>query len=85
MGIVDIVLGVIVAAIVGGLVGRNRDLHGSPRPCAGRAAPGAACGTASWGGVVGGVVLAFLLILFGGRLDDVSERWRRNGSGGPDE
>jgi hypothetical protein len=29
--------------------------------------------------------VAFLLLLFGGRLEDLSERWWRNVPGGPDE
>jgi hypothetical protein len=31
------------------------------------------------------VVLAFLVLLFGGRLEDLSARWWRDVSGGPDE
>jgi putative Mg2+ transporter-C (MgtC) family protein len=137
MDIVDIVLRVVVAAVVGGLIGLNRDLHGKPTgvrtlglvglgsavavlavagddsAAASRviqgivtgigflgagviirrmekgqvhglttaasvwltAALGAACGTGAWRVVVVGVVVTFLVLLLGGRLEDLSERW----------
>jgi putative Mg2+ transporter-C (MgtC) family protein len=137
MGIIDIVLRVLVATVVGALVGLNRDLHGKPTgvrtlglvglgsalavlavagddsAAASRviqgivtgigflgagviirrmekgqvhglttaasvwltAALGAACGTGAWRVVVVGVVLAFLVLLLGGRLEELSEQW----------
>jgi putative Mg2+ transporter-C (MgtC) family protein len=135
MDIVDIVLRVVVAAVVGALVGLNRDLHGKPtgvrtlglvglgsalavlavagddsaaasrviqgivtgigflgagviiRPMAKgqvhglttaasvwlTAALGAACGVGAWKLVVVGVPVAFLVLLFGRRLEKLSE------------
>lgn len=138
MDIVDIVLRVVVAAIVGGLIGLNRDLHGKPtgvrtlglvglgsalvviavggsddNAAASRviqgivtgigflgggviirrmekgqvhglttaasvwltAALGAACGVGAWRVIVVGVPATFLVLLFGGRLEKLSERW----------
>jgi putative Mg2+ transporter-C (MgtC) family protein len=137
MDIVDIVLRVVVAAVVGGLIGLNRDLHGKPTgvrtlglvglgsalavlavygndsAAASRviqgivtgigflgagviirrmekgqvhglttaasvwltAALGAACGVGAWRVVVIGVPVAFLVLLFGGRVEELSERW----------
>jgi len=138
MDIVDIVLRVVVATVVGALVGLNRDLHGKPtgvrtlglvglgsalavlavaggddNAAASRviqgivtgigflgagviirrmekgqvhglttaasvwltAALGAACGTGAWRVVVVGVVLTFLVLLLGGRLEELSEQW----------
>lgn len=136
MGIIDIVLRVVVAAVVGGLVGLNRDLHGKPtgvrtlglvglgsalavlavggdNAAASRviqgivtgigflgagviirrmekgqihglttaasvwltAAFGAACGVGAWKVVVIGVPVAFLVLVFGGRLERLSEQW----------
>jgi putative Mg2+ transporter-C (MgtC) family protein len=137
MDIVDIVLRVVVAAVVGGLIGLNRDLRGKPTgvrtlglvglgsalavlavygndsAAASRviqgivtgigflgagviirrmekgqvhglttaasvwvtAALGAACGVGAWRVVVIGVPVAFLVLLFGGRVEKLSERW----------
>jgi putative Mg2+ transporter-C (MgtC) family protein len=145
MDIVDIVLRVVVAAVVGGLIGLNRDLRGKPtgvrtlglvgvgsalavlvvsgsgdsaaasrviqgivtgigflgagviiRPMAkGRvhglttaasvwltAALGAACGAGAWKVVVVGVAVAFVVLLFGRRLERLSERLL---AGAPDD
>lgn len=133
----DIVLRVIAAAVIGALVGLNRDLHGKPtgvrtlglvglgsalavlavygddsaaasrviqgivtgigflgggviiRPMAKgqvhglttaasvwlTAALGAACGVGAWRVVVTGVPVTFLVLVFGGRLEKLSERW----------
>jgi putative Mg2+ transporter-C (MgtC) family protein len=135
MDIVDIVLRVVVAAVVGALIGLNRDLHGKPtgvrtlglvglgsalavlavagddsaaasrviqgivtgigflgagviiRPMAKgqvhglttaasvwlTAALGAACGVGAWRLVAVGVPVAFLVLLFGRRLEKLSE------------
>lgn len=148
MDIVDVVLRVVVAAVVGGLLGLNRDLHGKPtgvptlglvgigsalavlavaggtdnaaasrviqgivtgigflgagviiRPAARTrvhglttaacvwltATLGAACGVGDWRVVAVGVVVAFLLLLFGKRLEDLSHHVPRDASGRPDE
>jgi putative Mg2+ transporter-C (MgtC) family protein len=148
MDIVDVVLRIVVAAVVGGLIGLNRDLHGKPtgvptlglvglgsalavlavagsgdaaaasrviqgivtgigflgagviiRPMAKgqvhglttaasvwlTAALGAACGVGAWRIVVIGVAMAFLLLLFGKRLEDLSHDVSRGASGEPDE
>jgi len=148
MDIVDIVLRVVVAAVVGGLVGLNRDLHGKPTgvPTLGlvglgsalavlavagsgdsaaasrviqglvtgigflgagviirraaqarvhglttaacvwlTAALGAACGVGAWRVVVIGVPVAFLLLLFGKRVEDFSHYIWRDAAGEPDE
>jgi putative Mg2+ transporter-C (MgtC) family protein len=136
MDIVDIVLRVVVAAVVGALIGLNRDLHGKPtgvrtlglvglgsalavlavagddsaaasrviqgivtgigflgagviiRPMAKgqvhglttaasvwlTAALGAACGVGAWKLVAVGVPVAFLVLLFGRRLEKLSEQ-----------
>jgi putative Mg2+ transporter-C (MgtC) family protein len=138
MDIVDIVLRVVVAAVVGALIGLNRDLRGKPtgvrtlglvglgsalavlavagggdNAAASRviqgivtgigflgagvivrrmekgqvhglttaasvwltAALGAACGVGAWRVIVVGVPATFLVLLFGGRLEKLSERW----------
>ncbi|HZR61866.1 MAG TPA: MgtC/SapB family protein [Xanthobacteraceae bacterium] len=143
----EILLRLIAAAVVGGLVGLNRDLHGKPtgvptlglvalgsalvvlamagvgnsgdtsrviqgivtgigflgagviiRPYAkGKvhglttaacvwltAALGAACGLGAWRVLVVGVPMAFLLLLFGKRLERLSEHVSRQASGEPD-
>ena len=148
MSFVDIVLRIVVAAIVGGLVGLNRDLHGKPTgvPTLGlvglgsalavltvtggndaaaasrviqgivtgigflgagviirpfgkskvhglttaacvwlTAALGAACGAGAWRVVVVGVPVAFLLLLFGKRLEHLSHYVSRESSGESDE
>jgi putative Mg2+ transporter-C (MgtC) family protein len=146
MDIVDIVLRVVVAAIVGALVGLNRDLHGkatgvrtlglvglgsalavlavggADNAAASRviqgivtgigflgagviirrmekgeihglttaasvwltAAFGAACGVGAWRVVVIGVPVAFLVLVFGGRLEKLSERWLGGEAGNHD-
>jgi putative Mg2+ transporter-C (MgtC) family protein len=147
MDFLDVALRVIVAAVVGALVGLNRDLHGKPtgvptlglvglgsavavlavahggdnaaasrviqgivtgigflgagviiRPASESrvhglttaacvwltAAFGAACGAGAWRVVVVGVPVAFLLLLFGKRLEDLSHYVSRNASGEPD-
>ena len=144
----DILLRIIAAAIVGGLVGLNRDLHGKPTgvPTLGlvglgsalavltvtggndtaaasrviqgivtgigflgagviirpfgkgkvhglttaacvwlTAALGAACGVGAWRVVVVGVPVAFLLLLFGKRLEHLSHYVSRDASAEPDE
>jgi putative Mg2+ transporter-C (MgtC) family protein len=147
MDIVDIVLRVVVATVVGGLIGLNRDLHGKPTgvrtlglvglgsalavlavagddsAAASRviqgivtgigflgagviirrmekgqvhglttaasvwltAALGAACGTGAWKVVMVGVVLTFLVLLLGGRIEDLSERWLGGASDNQDD
>lgn len=146
MDIVDIVLRVVVAAVVGGLVGLNRDLHGKAtgvrtlglvglgsalavlavgggdNAAASRviqgivtgigflgagviirrmekgeihglttaasvwltAALGTACGVGAWKVVVIGVPVAFLVLVFGGRLEKLSERWLGGEAGNHD-
>jgi putative Mg2+ transporter-C (MgtC) family protein len=146
MDVIDIVLRVVVAAIVGGLVGLNRDLHGkatgvrtlglvglgsalavlavggADNAAASRviqgivtgigflgagviirrmekgeihglttaasvwltAAFGAACGVGAWRVVVIGVPVAFLVLVFGGRLEKLSERWLGGEAGNHD-
>ena len=148
MDFVDIILRIIAAAIVGGLVGLNRDLHGKPtgvptlglvglgsalvviavsggndtaaasrviqgivtgigflgagviiRPAAKSrvhglttaacvwltAALGAACGMGAWRVLVVGVPVAFLLLLFGKRLEHLSHYVYRETSGEPEQ
>jgi putative Mg2+ transporter-C (MgtC) family protein len=150
MGIIDIVLRVAVAAVVGALVGLNRDLHGKAtgvrtlglvglgsvlavlavgggdnaaasrviqgivtgigflgagviiRPMAQgqvhgqvqglttaasvwlTAAFGTACGVGAWKVVVIGLPVTFLVLLFGGRLEQLSERWLGGEAGNHD-
>ena len=146
MGIIDIVLRVLVATVVGALVGLNRDLHGKPtgvrtlglvglgsalavlavagddsaaasrviqgivtgigflgagvilRPLSKHrvhglttaacvwltAALGAACGVGAWRVVVVGVPLAFVLLLFGKRLEHLSHDLLRDAPDEPD-
>ena len=147
MGFGEIILRLVAAAVVGALVGLNRDLHGKPTgvPTLGlvglgsalvvlamagagdsgdtsriiqgivtgigflgagviirpfgkskvhglttaacvwlTAALGAACGLGAWRVVVVGVPVAFLLLLFGKRLERLSEYVSRETSGEPD-
>lgn len=147
MDFLDIALRIIVAAVVGGLVGLNRDLHGKPtgvptlglvglgsavavlavghsgdnaaasrviqgivtgigflgagviiRPATKSrvhglttaacvwltAALGAACGVGAWRVVVVGVPMAFLLLLFGKRVEHLSHYVSREASGEPE-
>jgi putative Mg2+ transporter-C (MgtC) family protein len=145
MNFIDIVLRLVAAAMVGGLVGLNRDLHGKPtgvptlglvgmgsalavlavagdaaaasrviqgivtgigflgagviiRPAAKSrvhglttaacvwvtAALGAACGVGAWRLVLVGVLVAFLLLLFGKRVEHLSHYVSRETSGEPE-